>query len=358
MSDSRQRALVICPGRGSYTSAEQGYLRRPLADTSRTQLDEAIAAVDEQRAAAGLPALGEIDGADRLSAAHQAGENISSLILACTALDFLSIDTSRVEVVAAAGNSMGWYSALFCGGALSLEDTFTLVQTMGSMARDTPEGLIGGQLLYPTVGEDWRHDPTREAAVASALQTAAAGGHRAGCSIHFGGFAVVWGDEAALAAAEAALPVLQMGSRSYPLRLRGHAAFHSPLLQPYSDRGVAQLSDIGWHQPALPMIDGRGHQWRPLSTDPAALRDYTLRTQVLETYDFTASIRVAMREYAPDLVLCLGPGDSLGAAVAQVLIAEGWQGIADRDTFTARQAGSPLLVSFARPEQRALAVAG
>ena len=72
MSDSRQRALVICPGRGSYTSAEQGYLRRPLADTSRTQLDEATAAVDEQRAVAGLPALGEIDGADRLAAAHQA----------------------------------------------------------------------------------------------------------------------------------------------------------------------------------------------------------------------------------------------------------------------------------------------
>lgn len=354
LPDSPLRALVVCPGRGSYTNAERGYLRRPLAKERRAQLDRAISAVNAQRAAADLPALEAIDGADRLRTMHHAGENISSLILACTALDFLSIDESRVELVAAVGNSMGWYSALFCAGALTLEDTFTLVQTMGAMGRDAAEGLIGGQLLYPTVDDNWRRDPAKVAAVESALQTAVAGGLRAGHSIRFGGFAVVWGEEEALAIAESALPALQVGSRTYPLRLRGHAAFHSSLLQPYSTRGLTLLGDLGWRQPTLPLIDGRGHQWQTLSTDPTALGDYTLRTQVLETYDFTASIRVAMREYAPDLLLCLGPGDSLGAAVAHVLIADGWQGITDRAAFSTRQAESPLLISFARAEQRTL----
>ena len=354
MPKSRRRALVACPGRGSYTSAERGYLSQPLDAPARRQLDAAIAGVDRQRQHAGLPPLVEIDGAQRLQPAFQAGENISSLILACTALDLLRIRRADVEVVAVAGNSMGWYSALFCGGALSLEDAFTLVQTMGSMARDSDNGLIGGQLLYPTVGADWQREDARVAAVDSALQSARASGHRAGHSIRFGGFAVVWGEDQALAIMEAALPPLQMGSRNYPLRLRGHAAFHSPLLQPYSERAFAVLTDLGWRQPSVAMIDGRGRQWSPLSTDPDALRSYTLGTQVVDTYDFSSSIRVAMREYAPDLILCLGPGDSLGAAVAQALIAEGWQGLSDREAFLSRQSDSPLVISFAREEQRAL----
>ena len=31
--------------------------------------------------------------------------------------------------------------------------------------------------------------------------------------------------------------------------------------------------------------------------------DYTLRHQVIETYDFTSSITVAIKEYCPDLII-------------------------------------------------------
>jgi hypothetical protein len=39
--------------------------------------------------------------------------------------------------------------------------------------------------------------------------------------------------------------------------------------------------------------------------------------------------------------------------VAQVIIAERWQGIDSRSAFAARQEESPLLISMARPEQAA-----
>ena len=50
-----------------------------------------------------------------------------------------------------------------------------------------------------------------------------------------------------------------------------------------------------------------GRTFSPWSTDLDALRDYTLGHQVTEPYDFTASVRVALREFAPDHLVLPGP---------------------------------------------------
>jgi [acyl-carrier-protein] S-malonyltransferase len=53
-----------------------------------------------------------------------------------------------------------------------------------------------------------------------------------------------------------------------------------------------------------------------------------------------------------------GPGDSLGSAVAQVLIAERWRGLSDRAGFLAIQASErPIVLAMGRPDQRARVVA-
>ncbi len=75
---------------------------------------------------------------------------------------------------------------------------------------------------------------------------------------------------------------------------------------------------------------------------------------MLEPYDFSALVRVALREYAPDAFVLLGPGDALGAAVAHIVIAERWQGIDSRDAFVERQEDDPLLISLGRSEQATL----
>jgi hypothetical protein len=103
------------------------------------------------------------------------------------------------------------------------------------------------------------------------------------------------------------------------------------------------------------MIDGRGHVWRPFAAGRAALHDYTFVAQILETYDFTCAIQVAVREYAPDRIVLLGPGDTLGGAIAQALIAIGWRGLRSKADFQEAQASSaPFLLAMGREDQRAL----
>ena len=66
-------------------------------------------------------------------------------------------------------------------------------------------------------------------------------------------------------------------------------------------------------------------------------------------------LKTALREYAPDCIILPGPGSSLGGAIAQTLISEGWQGLRNKDAFTARQASDPVLISLRWPDQRVLA---
>ena len=349
---ARRRVVVICPGRGSYGPTDLGSLSRPVPDASREAFRAVLQAADARRGDAGDPTLSALDSAERLTAAHSAGEHVSPLILACTAADFLRVDRERCHVVAVAGNSLGWYSALFCAGALTLADTMRVVETMSGMGRD---GLIGGQLVYPVTDDRWLADEDLTRRVDAALRDTRAAGHRVGDSIRYGGYRVLWGDDAGIRELRTRLPRHDSGERTYPLHLHGHAAFHSPLLADNARRAVEALADtVGWRLPEVPLIDGRGHQWSPLATDAGALAAYTLRTQVTSTFDFTACVRVALREYAPDLLVCLGPGDALGAPVAQVIIQERWQGIGDREAFLQRQQADPLIVSFAREQQRRL----
>ena len=200
--------------------------------------------------------------------------------------------------------------------------------------------------------ERWLPDPARLALVEAAVREIP----DLHWSIRLSGQAVLGGTEAALAAAIQRLPPVQLGPLSFPLRLPLHSAFHTPLMAGTSARAMAELSDLDWRAPRLPMIDGRGRIWRPRISDPAGLRDYTLGEQITAPFDFSAAVRVALREYAPDLVVLPGPGSNLGGAIAAVMIREGWRGIHDRSDFLARQNTDPVLASMRWPGQRELVI--
>lgn len=333
-------AVVICPGRGTYTKTELGYLKRHFADRAL------LGAFDRTREGLGQETLTSLDGAASYSVArHTRGDNASALIYAATLGDFRAID--GVEVVAVTGNSMGWYSALACGGALTAEAGFETVNTMGTLMQ---EALIGGQLIYPFVGEDWVPDAGRKAELlALVAEIGNRTDHVLTLSIDLGGMLVLAGNEAGLSAFEAAVPPVQ---GRFPMRLANHAAFHSSLQAPVAERGRTRLGPSLFGQPKLPMIDGRGAIWWPGATDTHALWDYTLGTQVTETYDFTHAIRIAAREFAPDLFIVTGPGTTLGGAVAQSLILANWRGMRSKTDFQTRQQTAPLLVSMAMDDQR------
>jgi hypothetical protein len=180
---------------------------------------------------------------------------------------------------------------------------------------------------------------------------------RDGCdlypSIDLGGMLVVAGNEAGLAALLAEAPPTPARE---PLRLVNHGPFHSPLMRGSSERAL-QLPGDWFGGPALPMIDGRGQIWRPHASNAEALRRYTFGTQILEPYDFTRAVQVAVKEYAPERIILLGPGDTLGGAIAQAQIAIRWRAMGSKQDFQAVQTSAePFLLSMGRGEQRALVV--
>lgn len=340
-------AVVVCPGRGTYNKDELGYLARHHAGEGAL-----FAAFDAIREDSGQEAVTALDGAETFSIAkYTRGDIASPLIYAASLADARAL-ADDIEVVAVTGNSMGWYIALAVAGAVSATDGFRVVNTMGTLMQ---QHLIGGQLIYPFVGEDWRPDPNRRRALLAIVEKI---DERDDCelalSIDLGGMLVLAGNEAGLKAFESLQPRVQ---DRFPMRLPNHAAFHTALQAPVSAEGRERLADVAFDQPAHPMIDGRGHVWWPCATDAEALRDYTLGHQVTEPYDFTRAIRTAAREFAPDLFIVTGPGATLGGAVAQSLILSDWQGMKTKADFQARQADDPVVASMGIPAQRSIVIA-
>ena len=247
------------------------------------------------------------------------------------------------DIVCVGGNSLGWYTALGVAGALSFEDGFRLVQEMAQLQMEHGDG---GQMLYPLIGDDWRIDPRQ---VERVEQAVASSDGEAFPSIRLGGYAVVAGTEKGMEHLETALPFVEMGPSLFPQRLKQHGPYHTPLLAPVAEKAARQLARLSFRPPEITLIDGRGGRFTPWSTAPDELAAYTLGTQITTPYDFTASVRTALREYAPDVIVLPGPGNSLGSICGQVLIAEGYRGLRSRADFEAAQeSDAPVVWSMRR----------
>ncbi len=341
----RKSAVVIFPGRGTYSKEELGYLARHHGDKH-----DFVSAIDRWRMDQEITPVTELDNAEKyLASRHASSLNASALIYTCALADFASINSDAYEIAAVCGNSLGWYLTLAAASAVNEANAIRLVDTMGALME---EKGVGGQLIYPFVDEEWRPSREREKAISDALHDGKTAGE-AYLSIRLGGMAVLAGDDQGMAAMEAALPAAE---NRYPFRLARHAAFHTPLLAHVSQAAFDALPVTMFTAPRIPMIDGRGGVWRSGSSDIDALYNYTLGQQIVETYDFSKSIEVAIKEFCPDLLILAGPGATLGAPIAQELIRHRWFGLSSKDDFTALQKDSPKLLAMGREEQRTLVV--
>lgn len=342
----KKRAVVICPGRGSYTKETLGYIRQYGAHVGKF-----IADLDARRESTLEPTITELDNATTFTPAlHTKGENASPLIYACAYTDFMSIDRDKFDIVAIAGNSMGWYLTLAFGGALDWASAFSVINTMGGMMK---KEILGGQVIYPIVDENWRPSREKVAAVEQAVfRTREKSGHDVHMSIYLGGFVVLGAEQAAINVLLKELPSFE----NYPFQLINHAAFHTPILRPVAEKAFQILPQDLFKRPEIPLIDGRGCIWQPYSTSVEDLYHYTLGHQVVEPYDFTGSVTVALKEFAPDSIILLGPGSSLGGSLGQILVANNWRGIDSKAAFMERQGSDPILLAMGRPDQRSLVV--
>ncbi len=337
----KQTALVICPGRGTYGKEELGYFRRYHSDKR-----DLIEGIDAYRSEKGQVPISELDAASAFTPKdHTRGDNASALIYACAYADFLSIDRDKFDIVAVTGNSMGWYIALSCGGAISANNGTHIINTMGTFMQNS---MIGGQLIYIYVDDDWQEIN----GAYQELMDLVAGIKDLHLSINLGGMVVFGGTDEALKQTEAKLET----RGNFPFRLINHAAFHTPLQQPISKKAMQHFDAGLFDNPDIPLIDGRGHIWTKYSTNADEIFNYTFAHQVTRHYDFTKAVQVSVKEYAPDKIIILGSGSTLGGAVAQSLIDIKWLGLESKQDFTELQSAAPHILSMGIEEQRSLVI--
>jgi acyl transferase domain-containing protein len=346
-TQQKQTAVVVCPGRGTYNKEELGYFHRLHADKLNI-----LDVIDQHRQDHNQVSIKELDSAARYQMKkHTAGENASALIYACAKGDYESINLAQYDIKAMTGNSMGWYIALALSNALNTEASIELINTMGSMMTS---GIIGGQLIYPVVDENWHIDEQLIAEVEKAkILVDSMQGSDVHDSIYLGGYLVLGGNQAALDTLFKVLPTIQ---DRYPMPLHNHAAFHTPLLNPVSTKAKEQLGVSLFQTPKIPLVDGQGKVWQPYATDIKALREYTLGHQVTETYNFTKAVEVSLKEFAPDKLIILGPGATLGGAIGQCLVQNQWLNIKTKADFIQKQKEDPFVLSMGIQEQRQLVV--
>jgi len=343
LKNKKQRTVVICPGRGTYNKEELGYLKRLHGDKT-----EIVELIDEYRSNKQQVSIRELDNMDTYNMRlHTAGENASALIYACAMSDYLGIDQDKYEIVAITGNSMGWYIALAVAGALSPAASIDVINTMGSMMTD---GVIGGQVIYPITDEQWHEN---DALVSQINEWVSEVNNENDCevyiSIYLGGYLVFGGNKAGLESLQQKLPTVQ---DRYPMNLFNHAAFHTPILNDVANKAKKLLPAALFTQPNITLIDGRGHIWQPYSTDTKALCEYTLSAQVVEPYNFSKAVEVAIKEFSPEKLIILGPGTTLGGAVGQCLVKHQWLGLTNKSDFITQQQEAPYILAMGIAEQR------
>ncbi len=147
------------------------------------------------------------------------------------------------RVAAAAGHSLGEYSAYHAAGALGVAQAARLVRRRGELMRDAGASRPGS--MAAVMGLD-------AAAVEAACRAASTGGEVVvAANLNAPDQTVVSGDPAAVARAGDLLKAAG-AKRVIPLKVSG--AFHSPLMEPAARAFGAELASAALRDPVFPVV--------------------------------------------------------------------------------------------------------
>ncbi len=203
---------------------------------------------------------------------------------------------------AAAGLSLGEYTALVAAGALDALDAVKLVrlrgQAMQEAAEMTPSGMVA------LIGAD-------EAGAQKLCDAAAQGEVLQVANLNSTGQVVISGTKAACERA-VALAKDHGIRRAMPLAVAG--AFHSQLMAPAAERLRAALAATRFRDPQVPVYTNVHAGAVTRAAEIPAL----LEAQLTQPVRWAQSV-VAMQTAGVDSFLELGPGKTLGGMIARTI---------------------------------------
>ncbi|MFO0972800.1 MAG: ACP S-malonyltransferase [Phycisphaerae bacterium] len=180
---------------------------------------------------------------------------------------------SDLAPAAAAGLSLGEYTALWLAGSLSFEAGVTLVRERGRLMQAAADAKPGSMVSVMGLAPPQVEDVCRAAAVGEVLAPA---------NFNAPGQIVISGDKGACDRSLAAIE--QAGGRGVALRVAG--AFHSPLMQPAADGLRRELASTTIIAPRIPVVSNVSADYH---RDPASIRE-SLVTQVARPIQWQGSI--------------------------------------------------------------------
>ena len=235
MNDAKY--IVLCPGQGAqHVGMGQAWAEQSNAVRECFGRADEILGIELSKAC--------FDGPDEMI--HRTDYAQAGLFV-CAAASALGIETTGEAtlgpdtIVAAAGLSLGEYSALHLAGVMSFEDGLRLVWQRGRFMQEAAEGQQGSMLAV--IGAD---EPQARQLCAEARQDDILVPANFNCP----GQVVISGTDSAC---ERALTVAEKkGLRATPLTVAG--AFHSPLMQPAADRMADELARVDFQPPTFPVL--------------------------------------------------------------------------------------------------------
>lgn len=213
------------------------------------------------------------------------------------ALTLIKERLPNLEVVAAAGLSLGEFTAHAAAGTFSFEDGLKLVARRGLFMEEACQATQGS--MAALIGGE--EEQVRALAAACDVDVA---------NLNAPGQIVLSGSVAGI---DAVIEKAKEFGIRRAIKLNVAGAYHSRLMQSAQDKLAAELKGAAIQSPAVPVVCNYGAS---VVSDPAEIRAM-LEKQVTGSVRWTESIRL-LREQGHTTFLELGPGKVLAGLVAKI----------------------------------------
>lgn len=287
--------VLLFPGQGAQKVGMAADLAAafPAARDTLLAIDEALGVPLSRLMAEGPE--------DELMATH----NTQPAILAHSAAVLAVLGDRLGPVAAAAGHSLGEYSAYLAAGALDASTAARLVRRRGELMYQAGQARPGAMAAVLGLG-------TAEVEAACAAASAGDVGVAVAANLNAPDQTVLSGDPAAVERA-GELCKAAGAKRVMPLKVSG--AFHSPLMAPAVQGLTDALADVAFGAPRFPVIANATAC--PVQDAPAAVQ--LLAEQLTAPVRWVECMRTAA-ELAPDArFLEIGPGTVLAGLLRRIV---------------------------------------